>query len=102
MRSLTPSHRADGRGERGELRVRITETIVFEAVFTLEKFYKVPRTEIRDTVLPLIDLLELLARLSGTSCLRKSANQLAGIITFEKKMNRWQVSNRATASPERH
>ena len=94
--------------EREELRVRLTDTIVFEAVFTLEKFYKVPRPEIRDSVLPLLQLsgielpgkrlydavFDLYAGQRSLSfadsyhlCLA-SQSQLAGIITFEKKMNR--------------
>jgi uncharacterized protein len=98
-----------GAVEHGDLRVRITETIVFEAVFTLEKFYKVPRTEIRDNLLPLIQLpgIELSGKRLYDSvfelyiahrslsfadsyhlCLA-SQYQLAGIITFEKKMDRF-------------
>jgi predicted nucleic acid-binding protein len=42
--------------ERGELRVRITDTVVFETVFTLQSFYKQPRDRIRDNLLPLIEL----------------------------------------------
>jgi predicted nucleic acid-binding protein len=36
--------------------VRITETVVFETVFTLQSFYRQPRTAIRDSLLPLINL----------------------------------------------
>jgi predicted nucleic acid-binding protein len=42
--------------ERGELRVETTSTVVFETVFTLQSFYKHPRSLIRDNVLPLLRL----------------------------------------------
>lgn len=42
--------------ERGGLRVRVTDTVIFETVFTLEKFYRQPRALIRDNVLPLAEL----------------------------------------------
>ena len=41
--------------ERGERRIRTVTTVVFETVFTLESFYRQPRTAIRDAVLPLIE-----------------------------------------------
>jgi len=44
------------RVERGELRVRISDTVVFETVYTLERFYKVPKHDIRSALLPLIAL----------------------------------------------
>jgi len=40
----------------GDLRVRVTETIVFETVFTLESRYKRSKQEIRETLLPLLQL----------------------------------------------
>jgi predicted nucleic acid-binding protein len=42
--------------EQGKRAVRTSDTVVFEAVFTLEKTYGVPRSEIRDALLPIIDL----------------------------------------------
>ena len=42
--------------EHGGLRVETTMTVVFETVFTLEKFYKHPRPLIRDNVLPVLRL----------------------------------------------
>lgn len=42
--------------ERGGLRVETTATVIFETVFTLQKFYARPRPQIRDGVLPLIGL----------------------------------------------
>ncbi|MBI3289768.1 PIN domain-containing protein [Candidatus Microgenomates bacterium] len=42
--------------ERGEARVRISEIVIFETVFTLERTYKQPKAKIRDILLPLIQL----------------------------------------------
>jgi predicted nucleic acid-binding protein len=42
--------------EGGEITARIADTVVFETVFTLQRQYKVPRSDIRDAVLPLIEL----------------------------------------------
>jgi predicted nucleic acid-binding protein len=42
--------------ESGDVRVRTTDTVVFEAVFTLERSYKIPRTEVRDVLVPLLEL----------------------------------------------
>jgi predicted nucleic acid-binding protein len=42
--------------ERGERAVRIADTVVFEATFTLEKTYRVPRANIRVFLLPILDL----------------------------------------------
>jgi predicted nucleic acid-binding protein len=45
------SHALFNRIEAGQERVQTTDTVVFEAAFTLEKFYKVPRAQIQE-VLP--------------------------------------------------
>lgn len=42
--------------ENGELRVRSADTVVFESVYVLQRVYQVPREEIRDKFLPLIEL----------------------------------------------
>lgn len=42
--------------ERGERAVRLADTVVFEAAFTLEKLYRVPRAAIRDALLPILVL----------------------------------------------
>lgn len=42
--------------ERGELEVLLTDTVVFETVFTLERLYRQHRSDIRDNLLPLIAL----------------------------------------------
>lgn len=94
--------------ERGERRVRLADTIVFEAVFTLEKHYRVPREKIRDSILPLIQLpgVELPGKRIYEGVFERYlahrtlsfadsyhlglANhlQLAGIITFDARMDR--------------
>lgn len=50
------AHNLFARIEAGEERVRTTDTVIFEAAFTLERFYKVPRLEIRETLLDLLQL----------------------------------------------
>ncbi len=42
--------------ERGEEWVVTTQAVIFETVFTLQRFYKVPRERIRDLVLPIVTL----------------------------------------------
>src|SRR6185312_4402238 len=42
--------------ERNEIRITTTDTVIFEAVFTLEKKYQIPRTDIRDILLRLLEL----------------------------------------------
>jgi uncharacterized protein len=44
------------RVERGEVQVYIADTVIFEAVFTLQRFYRQPKEKIRDALLPLIEL----------------------------------------------
>jgi predicted nucleic acid-binding protein len=44
------------RVEAGDLRVRITESVVFETVFTLSRTYKKTPHEIRDAILPILEL----------------------------------------------
>ena len=44
------------RVERGELQVRTADTVVFEAVFTLERHYHQPKERIRAALLPLLEL----------------------------------------------
>jgi len=44
------------RAERGEIRVRTADTVIFETVFTLQRFYCQPKAAIRDEFLPLIEL----------------------------------------------
>jgi predicted nucleic acid-binding protein len=42
--------------ERGETRVRISDTVVFETVYVLQRPYGWERSSIRDAVLPVIEL----------------------------------------------
>jgi predicted nucleic acid-binding protein len=42
--------------ERGELRARTPDLIVFEVVFTLQRSYHQPKATIRGLLLPLLDL----------------------------------------------
>jgi uncharacterized protein len=46
--------------EVGEEEVRVTDTVIFETVFTLERGYKQSKSSIRDAVLPLLELPGLL------------------------------------------
>jgi uncharacterized protein len=42
--------------EQVELKVRTSDTVIFETVFTLERVYKQSKQAIRDALLPLIEL----------------------------------------------
>ena len=42
--------------ERGELMARTAETVIFEAVFSLQKQYRASKEVIRDGLLPLMEL----------------------------------------------
>jgi predicted nucleic acid-binding protein len=42
--------------ERGEEKAITSPLVIFELIFTLQKYYKLSREEIRDLVLPLINL----------------------------------------------
>src|SRR6266542_1412307 len=46
--------------ERGELRVRTSDTVIFETVFTLQRHYRKPKAAIRDGLLPLLELSGIL------------------------------------------
>jgi uncharacterized protein len=46
--------------ERREISVRVADSVVFETVFTLQRFYLVPKPDIRDNLLPLIDMRGIL------------------------------------------
>lgn len=94
--------------ERGDRVVRITDTVVFETVFTLESFYSVSRTVIHETLQPIIalsgivlpgkriyhDVFALWIRNAGLSfahcfhlCTAKHLG-LPAIISFDRKLNR--------------
>lgn len=42
--------------EQGTRTVRLADTVVFETVFTLQSYYRVPRTVIKDGMLAVLDL----------------------------------------------
>jgi predicted nucleic acid-binding protein len=42
--------------ERGELAAQLSDMVIFETVFTLERSYKVPKVQIRDAILALLAL----------------------------------------------
>ena len=42
--------------ERGEFKARTADTVIFETVFTLQRFYRQPKAAIRDALLPLVEL----------------------------------------------
>lgn len=44
------------RVERGDERVSTSPLVIFETIFTLQRFYRVPREQIRDLVWPVIVL----------------------------------------------
>lgn len=44
------------RVERGEERIITSSLVIFETIFTLQSFYKVPRQRIKELVLPIISL----------------------------------------------
>jgi predicted nucleic acid-binding protein len=57
------------RVERGEIKVRTADTVVFETVFTLQRQYGVPKEDIRDNLLPILELPGIV--LPGKRRLRK-------------------------------
>lgn len=44
------------RVEQGEEKVITSSLVIFETIFTLQRFYKVPRPEIKELILPIISL----------------------------------------------
>lgn len=46
--------------EQAEIRVRTSDTVIFETVFTLQRTYKLPKDLIADALLPLIELPALI------------------------------------------
>jgi predicted nucleic acid-binding protein len=56
--------------EAGTLRVRTAETVVFEIVFTLQRVYKKSPQEIRDALLPILELPAI--SLPGKSIIREA------------------------------
>jgi uncharacterized protein len=68
LRHLTQDHEEHSlratailsRVESGELQARLADTVVFEVVFTLQRAYRLPKADIRDALVPLLDLPGLL------------------------------------------
>jgi predicted nucleic acid-binding protein len=55
--------------ERGEVKVVTTPAVMFEIVFTLERFYKKNKLEIRDLILPILELPHI--KIEGKQSLKK-------------------------------
>jgi predicted nucleic-acid-binding protein len=56
--------------EAGEQKVRVTDVVVFETVYTLERHYRQLKAKIRDNLLPLLELPGIL--LPGKRRLRRT------------------------------
>ena len=56
--------------EDGELKARISDTVVFETVFTLERHYRQPKAKIREALVALIELTGIV--LPGKAQLRRA------------------------------
>lgn len=56
--------------EAGELIVRTSDTVVFETVYTLQRFYRVPRPQVHAIVLPILELRGI--RLAGKRRYRRT------------------------------
>jgi predicted nucleic acid-binding protein len=107
--------------EQGERAVRLTDTAVFEAVFTLEKTYSVPRADIRDALQPILDLPGVVlpgkrllhevfalhveeTGLSFADCYYVMAAKHLGLgtfLSFDRKMGRIEGITRAEPSTRR-
>lgn len=55
--------------EQGEIRVRTADTVIFEVVYTLQRYYHQPKVRIRKALLPLLELPGIV--LPGKSHFRK-------------------------------
>ena|SRR5688572_1451710 len=63
------------RVESGEERVETSLIVIFEVVFTLERFYKVPRERIHSLLTPIVELRGL--RLAGKALIELSLDDYA-------------------------
>jgi len=68
------------RVERNEERVITSSLVIFETVFTLQSFYKVPREKIKELVSPILEL-------RGLKLLDKEIYQLALDIYVKKNIS---------------
>jgi predicted nucleic acid-binding protein len=86
--------------ERGEIRARTAETVIFETVFSLQRFYQQPKSLIRDGLLPLIELPGIV--LPGKQRFRKAFALYIGLnISFADAyhavlMQQWGLTNIVT------
>lgn len=95
------------RVERGEIKVRTADTVIFETVFTLQRAYHVPKADIAASLLPLIELpvivlpgkrrfravFDLYVRLNlpfadAYHAALMHASGLTDIVTFDREFNR--------------
>ena len=65
------------RVESGEERVETSLIVIFEVVFTLERFYKVPRERIHSLITPIIAMRGL--RLVGRNLIEQSLDHYARV-----------------------
>lgn len=102
------AHALFARIEAGEERLVLTDTVIFEAAFTLERFYKVPRATIRTVLLDVLQLPGLVlagkqsyrqvfdlwvaqTRLSFADCYHAvlvQRRKLSAIVTFDRDFDR--------------
>lgn len=61
------------RVEAGDVRVEVTDTVIFEVVFTLERSFHQPKAAIRDVLLQLLDLPGI--ALPGKRLVRAALNE---------------------------
>ena len=50
------------RVERGEVQAQLSDLVIFETVFTLQRHYHQPKAKIREVLLPLIELPGMILR----------------------------------------
>jgi predicted nucleic acid-binding protein len=92
----------------GAVTVETADTVVFETVFTLQRFYRIDRADIRQALLPLLalpgielrgkrryrrvfDLYVSLAQLSFADCCRIAlveSRSLSSLISFDRGLSR--------------
>src|SRR3954451_11814767 len=105
--------------EQGTLKVRTADTVIFETVFTLERYYKQSKEAIREAFLPLIELPGIV--LPGKRRFRQvfayyieqniafadayhavvmESLQLTHIISFDRDFNRISAIRRVEPDPE--
>ena len=61
------------RVERDEEQVETSLLVLFEVIFTLERFYRIPRTEVRNLLTPILSLRGL--RMPGKQLVQETLDQ---------------------------